>query len=120
MVHLKSKIKKIVDPAADFSAYPEFRFNVWHMTNSGYIAEFEYFYMDEDDQKRPINYLSNRREVSFEQADAIAATITRDPNLSYSDEEKRFLTFGSLALISADKPFNLSAGDWEIITESND
>jgi len=120
MIKLKSKVQKLVDPAFNYTANVFFEFTHWHMSNSGYIAEFRYFYEEgegENKTEKTISYLAFNRHVSFDQVNAIASTITRDPNLNYVQEEIRFLTFGALAIIGTDKPFGLTAEDWDIIEE---
>lgn len=114
---LKSKTAKLVDPASDVTANVLFDFIAWHKSENGYIAEFQYSYDTEEDDKitnHPIKYLANIRNVDNATVNAIASQITPSTAV-YVERENEFLVAGALAIIDIDKPFGLGKGDWTLV-----
>lgn len=121
---LKTKQAQRVTTATNKTAHVYFDFYAWHRSAAGYIAEFMYYFLEvtgEGEQqvstKVQIKDLAVSRNVDFATANALASQISSQQT-GYVEKETEFLTGGSLAIINADQHWNLTAADWEVV--SND
>jgi hypothetical protein len=115
IVTYKTKKEQLVNPATNTNAVVYFALQVWHKFESGYKAEFKYYYLDEEEEVL-IKYLGLQRELDNATVDALAASIT-STETAYVARENEFLAAGCLAIIGQDGHFGLSASDWEVVND---
>jgi hypothetical protein len=113
IVTYKTKEQQLVNPASNTSADVYFALKVWHKFAEGYKAEFQYYYLDGEEEVL-IKYLGLQKELDNAIVDALAASITATET-DYVARENEFLAAGSLAIIGEDNHFGLIATDWEIV-----
>jgi len=121
----KQEIENL-NPAKKTKAILFFELIGWHKSESGYIAEFLYFYNEtvkttneegeetETVNKISITYLANIREVNNATVNAIASQVNSTAT-NYTARELEFLTAGCLSIIGQDGHFGLTAADWEVV-----
>lgn len=113
IVKYKTKEQQLVNPADNTKADVYFVLKVWHKFEHGYKAEFQYHYLDGEEEVL-IKYLGLQKELDNATVDALAASIT-PTETDYVARENEFLAAGSLAIIGQDGHFGLTASDWEIV-----
>jgi len=113
IVTYKTKTEQLVNPATNTKANVYFALQVWHKFEDGYKAEFKYYYL-EDEQEVLISYLGLQRELTNEEVNLLASTITPIAT-SYVERENEFLAAGSLDIIGNDGHFGLTKSDWELV-----
>lgn len=115
IVKFKTKEKQLVNPADKTNANVYFVLQVWHKFESGYKAEFKYYYLDGEEEVL-IKYLGLQKYLDNATVDALAASITATET-DYVARENEFLAAGCAEIIGQDGHFGLTASDWELIVE---
>jgi hypothetical protein len=116
LITLKTKTPQIVRSDTQETAIVYFQLEEIIDKGSHYLALFRYFYKVED-QEIDLTYKTRRKEITAEQANAIAASVENlTSGTSKRERDTIEATAGAKAILQEDKAKNwqLNAADWEV------